>query len=233
MAIDRPGIDVIRNARFPSAWAWRGYDKVEVEKFLDELADWLETEDGRSSVEGGNRETTAGIVAELEARIEELEKEASKSRRRERRLLEELKDARAKLKARSSRRAATSSRAKTGKTTGSTRAVRKPGSTGSTRAVPKQTTGSTRAAGRTPSRRRKRVASPAETKPREGAVDVNKVDFDDLRAMDLSITQAALLIALRDLRGGFKSLDELEDVQGLSKTGVDKLRAGLYVGPRT
>lgn len=55
--MDKDSVDRIRSATFPVAR--RGYDKHEVERFLNELADWLET--------GGSEEARADLVApELE-----------------------------------------------------------------------------------------------------------------------------------------------------------------------
>ena len=51
-SVDRDSIDRIRSATFPVAR--RGYDKREVDRFLGELADWLET--------GGGDETRADAV---------------------------------------------------------------------------------------------------------------------------------------------------------------------------
>jgi DivIVA domain-containing protein len=55
--VDQDSVDRIRNATFPQAL--RGYDRHEVERFLSETADWLET--------GGIEEARADLVApELE-----------------------------------------------------------------------------------------------------------------------------------------------------------------------
>ena len=49
----------------------------------------------------------------------------------------------------------------------------------------------------------------------DGRVDLNAASFEDLRALGLSVTQAARLVALRDARGGFASREELIDLPGL------------------
>jgi DivIVA domain-containing protein len=55
--VDQDSVDRIRSATFPVAM--RGYDRHEVERYLNELADWLET--------GGDEEARADLVApELE-----------------------------------------------------------------------------------------------------------------------------------------------------------------------
>jgi DNA uptake protein ComE-like DNA-binding protein len=50
-----------------------------------------------------------------------------------------------------------------------------------------------------------------------GNLDVNEVSFEQLRELGLSITQSARVIAYRDTRGGFDSLDELDEIPGLPK----------------
>ena len=47
MSVDQTSLDRIRNATFPASR--RGYDRREVEKFLNRLADWLETGGGDQS----------------------------------------------------------------------------------------------------------------------------------------------------------------------------------------
>jgi DNA uptake protein ComE-like DNA-binding protein len=59
------------------------------------------------------------------------------------------------------------------------------------------------------------------------ALDLNGATFEDLRDLGLSVTQSARVIAYRDTRGGYESLDELDEVPGLPK-GIRKgLRAQL------
>jgi competence protein ComEA len=57
----------------------------------------------------------------------------------------------------------------------------------------------------------------------DGAVDLNTASYDELRALDLTITQAKRVIAYRDRSGGFSSLDQLDDVPGFP----DEVRAEL------
>jgi DivIVA domain-containing protein len=52
--VDQDSVDRIRSATFPVAR--RGYDRHEVERFLNEIADWLET--------GGTEEARADLVGE-------------------------------------------------------------------------------------------------------------------------------------------------------------------------
>jgi DNA uptake protein ComE-like DNA-binding protein len=59
------------------------------------------------------------------------------------------------------------------------------------------------------------------------ALDLNRATFEELRDLGLSLTQSARVIAYRDTRGGYESLDELDEVPGLPK-GIRKgLRAQL------
>ncbi|MBK5221119.1 MAG: helix-hairpin-helix domain-containing protein [Thermoleophilia bacterium] len=54
-------------------------------------------------------------------------------------------------------------------------------------------------------------------------IHLNSVTFEQLRANDLSVTQATRLLAHRERMGGFKSVDDLDAVDGFP---VDVL-AGL------
>lgn len=78
-------------------------------------------------------------------------------------------------------------------------------------------------------RRRRRPRQVATVVPRaasaqpDGAVDLNTASYDELRALDLTITQAKRVIAYRDRSGGFSSLDQLDDVPGFP----DEVRAEL------
>jgi DNA uptake protein ComE-like DNA-binding protein len=67
---------------------------------------------------------------------------------------------------------------------------------------------------------------------RSGRLDVNRVTFEQLRELGLSVTQSARVIAYRDIRRGFSKVDDLEGVPGLSKGDLAKLRAELRAGPR-
>jgi tyrosine-protein kinase len=78
--------------------------------------------------------------------------------------------------------------------------------------------------------RRRRRAEPASepertavAPPPDGPVDLNAVGYEELRALDLSMTQAKRLIAYRERAGGFSSVDDLDDVPGFP----DELRAEL------
>jgi DNA uptake protein ComE-like DNA-binding protein len=92
----------------------------------------------------------------------------------------------------------------------------------------KRKTGSRSRGGAKPkalSRRPKRRTS------RNGRLDLNAATFDELRSLGLSVTQSKRLIAYRDARGGYASLDELDEVPGLSKATRAELRSRLKLGP--
>jgi len=62
-------------------------------------------------------------------------------------------------------------------------------------------------------------ARPAATrkKTKNGKLDLNSATFEELRDLGLSVTLSARLIAYRDVRGGFESLDELNGIPGFAK----------------
>lgn len=47
-----------------------------------------------------------------------------------------------------------------------------------------------------------------------GRLDLNAATFEQLRTLELSVTQSARLIAARDTRGGFESINELDGLYG-------------------
>jgi DivIVA domain-containing protein len=201
MAIDRTSIERIRDASFPSSWAWRGYDKGEVEKFLDTLAEWLETNGGGKSDQDTSEQELSvqgEAIETLETRIKELERELSNAGRRERRLMSKLEEVQEKLEAR---------KARSRSPTSATRARTKPAQ-----------------------RRRKRTTSSWARVPR-GRLHANEASFEQFRALGLSVSQCARLIATRDIRGGFDSLDDLTEIEGLPPSAVRKLRERLTLGP--
>ena len=65
---------------------------------------------------------------------------------------------------------------------------------------------------------------------RNGKLDLNEASFEELRELGLSVTQSARLIAYRDVRGGYESLDEIDDVPGLSEKTRDELKDRLKLG---
>jgi DNA uptake protein ComE-like DNA-binding protein len=73
-----------------------------------------------------------------------------------------------------------------------------------------------------PSRRRADTSN-------DGDLDINEASFEQLRELGLSVTQSARVIAYRDTRRGFDSLDELDEVPGLPKEVRAELRAQLHL----
>jgi hypothetical protein len=78
-----------------------------------------------------------------------------------------------------------------------------------------------------PARAKRRTAfDPVE---QNGPIDLNRADFDALRGLGLSVTQSARLLASRDVRGGFKSLDELDDLHDFPDDLIAKLKPLLRI----
>ena len=96
--------------------------------------------------------------------------------------------------------------------------------------VPLRPAGAERLARRAQRARRRRrapavrtvVPAPAAARP-DGTVDLNAASYDELRGLDLTITQARRVIAYRERSGGFSSLDQLDDLPGFP----DEVRAEL------
>ena len=57
-----------------------------------------------------------------------------------------------------------------------------------------------------------------------------ELDFEQLRELGLSVTQAARVLASRDARGRFRSLDEINDLWGFSRDLIDSLMRRLSIG---
>jgi DNA uptake protein ComE-like DNA-binding protein len=76
---------------------------------------------------------------------------------------------------------------------------------------------------------RSRSAKPAgqqrKRAPRtKSAIDLNTATFEQLRSIGLSVTESARVIAHRDMRAGYASLDEIDEVPGLSGEAVTTLK---------
>jgi DNA uptake protein ComE-like DNA-binding protein len=59
---------------------------------------------------------------------------------------------------------------------------------------------------------------------------LNRISFEQLRDLGLSVTQAARLLARRDARGSLSSFDDLSDLAGFSREVLDQLRRRLSPG---
>jgi DNA uptake protein ComE-like DNA-binding protein len=64
---------------------------------------------------------------------------------------------------------------------------------------------------------------------KDGTLDLNIISFEQLRELGLSVTQSARVIAYRDTRGGFDSLDELDEIPGLPKDTRVALTSRLHL----
>jgi Helix-hairpin-helix motif len=83
-----------------------------------------------------------------------------------------------------------------------------------------------------PRRVEPRPAAPRRDRPAPGAVadrrlDLNQVSFEQLRSLDLSITQCHRVLAYRKRLGGFDSIDQLDEVPGFPKGKREQLRHRL------
>jgi DNA uptake protein ComE-like DNA-binding protein len=77
-------------------------------------------------------------------------------------------------------------------------------------------------------------ATPGSAPPRRTATDadhgnINSLSFEQLRELGLSVNQAARLISERDRRGGFRSLDELDELHGFPEQLLDALKRGVTI----
>lgn len=63
------------------------------------------------------------------------------------------------------------------------------------------------------------------------AVNINTATQSELEAVKgLGPAKAKAIIMYRESKGGFKSLDDLDNVKGFGKASVDKLKGDLSVG---
>jgi DNA uptake protein ComE-like DNA-binding protein len=58
-----------------------------------------------------------------------------------------------------------------------------------------------------------------------GPTSINSADWDQLRELGLSVTDSARLLANREVRGGFSSLEELDELEEFPSEIVDLLKA--------
>jgi len=57
-----------------------------------------------------------------------------------------------------------------------------------------------------------------------GQINLNTVTFEQLREQNLSVTQATRLLAHRERLGGFKSVDDLDEVAGFPQDLLVELK---------
>jgi competence protein ComEA len=64
-------------------------------------------------------------------------------------------------------------------------------------------------------------------------VNINTATQSELEAVKgLGPSKAKAIITYREANGGFKSLDELDNVKGFGKASIEKLQGELMVEPR-
>ena len=69
--------------------------------------------------------------------------------------------------------------------------------------------------------------------PREAeageVLNLNQATYDDLRRLKLSVTQTGRVLDYRETLGGFKSLDQLDDIAGLPRDLLTELKRKLTI----
>jgi DNA uptake protein ComE-like DNA-binding protein len=70
-------------------------------------------------------------------------------------------------------------------------------------------------------------AKPTDSRRRGGLLDVNEANFEELRELGMSVTQATRVIAYRERREGFDSVDDLETVPGIDKDFLSGIEGQL------
>ena len=64
-----------------------------------------------------------------------------------------------------------------------------------------------------------------------GPLDLNRATMDQLEALPgIGAVKAAAILAVRDSRGGFRSMEELESVRGIGPALVARLRPLVVLG---
>ena len=74
-----------------------------------------------------------------------------------------------------------------------------------------------------------RAFEPAEAPAPGEPVNVNEATFEQLRELGMSVTQATRVIAYRERRDGFESVDQMDTIPGLPKPMLDALKQKLTV----
>jgi DNA uptake protein ComE-like DNA-binding protein len=65
--------------------------------------------------------------------------------------------------------------------------------------------------------------------PAAGPVNLNTANFEELRNHKLSVTQATRVLAYRERLGGYKSVDDLDQVPGFPKDFLREFKARARV----
>ena len=58
-------------------------------------------------------------------------------------------------------------------------------------------------------------------------MSLSEADFDELRGLGMSVTQAKRVMRYREERGGFSTLDELDRVPGFPRNFLDSVKERL------
>ena len=73
----------------------------------------------------------------------------------------------------------------------------------------------------------------AESQSANAPVDVNRATAAQLESLPgIGEVKAAAILAVRDTKGGFQSLEELEAVRGIGPALVEKLRPYVVIGKK-
>ncbi len=71
----------------------------------------------------------------------------------------------------------------------------------------------------------------AESQSNSGTLDLNQATAEQLEALPgIGEVKAAAILAVRDTKGGFQSMEDLEAVRGIGPALVEKLRPLVKVG---
>ena len=74
----------------------------------------------------------------------------------------------------------------------------------------------------------------AGTSTPSGVVNVNTATAGELMALPgIGEARARAILEMREARGGFESIEELEDVKGIGPRALDRLRPNLTLEGRT
>ncbi len=73
----------------------------------------------------------------------------------------------------------------------------------------------------------------AESQGVQTPLDLNRATAEELESLPgIGAVKAAAILAVRDSKGGFRSLDELEGVRGIGPVLAEKLRTRVMIGKR-
>ena len=185
-----------------------------------------------SSANGAERPSASNgdtaPVEELSGRVEELSEELERTRReaeeRERRLQRKLEEAERGARARTRRSKARSEwdaprPAKARK--------RSPAKRSPAKGSPSRTSTKAKSTKTAPAKPIRPASSAPKRRRSRAKPGLNDVSFEELREIGLSVTQSARLIGYRDLRGGFKSIDQLDELPGFPEETIAALKRGL------